>query len=194
MCQGENIFGKPCGASPVTAGRVVSGITCSGDYCMAHEPALHSENAPGGHGFGGTSPKGGRPRLPKKTEVAMQMIEDAAAELIAEQLQIAVMGEKAVVVGNGAHAEIEMSPDLRARLAASDSLLDRLMGRARQTTEIIGAPATADELRRIQPTPDRARKVADILAQAGAVKTPHTTGRRRAKPSQPAKSPEETKP
>jgi hypothetical protein len=192
-CQGfSSITGKPCRSFPLEEGRRVAGIEVSGDYCLVHEPLLEEDGIPGGKtGFGKFGANGGRPRRVTKSEVVLKMIEDAAGEIVSEMLDIATSAEKPVVVGNGAHAELEFAPDVQARLAAGRDLLDRLMGKARQTTEIIGADATNRESKRVPNDPKRAQRVAEILAQAQAAAPSQHTGRRRSKPPEPATKPEE---
>lgn len=190
-CQGSNFLGKACRSAPLLPGRVIAGVEVSGDYCLAHEPLLMEDGVPGSRaGLGSGAANGGAKRIPRKTELVLKMIEDAAADLISEQLAAALNAEKPVVVGNGAHAELEMAPDVAARLRAIDSLLDRLMGKAKITTEVIGGDGKT-EAKRTPTSPDRAARVAGILAQAQAIQKPEHTGRRRSKPAQPAHKPEE---
>jgi hypothetical protein len=128
QCKGTNKAGEPCGAAPLVGS----------DHCLAHD-----EEARGSTGFGGPQPGSGRPRIPRKTELAIAAI----YERIAEPIQVLFDACEAVKDSG--------SPDWATRRAAAVDLLSWGIGRPPQSMALTGAdggpiqlaPAVMDEAR-----------------------------------------------
>lgn len=132
-CTGTTKKGLPCTAWPLK-GR---------DVCMGHADRETQASA----GFGGSEvgKLGGRPALPKPTDLARQLMERHAAAMLRPHFKAlglyleddgstrAIDG--AVVVHNGEATSIE---DLGAQIAAAERLWDRVYGKPKQATELSG--------------------------------------------------------
>jgi hypothetical protein len=139
QCKGTNKRGEPCGANPLK----------TSDYCLAH-----SEVARASVGFGGSraGAMGGRPPVPKPTEVARQLVEAHVAAILRphfkalglmlnDDLTMTPLDNGALVFGESKDGDIVISAveDLGAQIAAAEKLLDRVYGRPKQSTELTGA-------------------------------------------------------
>jgi hypothetical protein len=131
-CEGTTNAGKPCGANPLKPGTVIDGITVSGDYCRKHDLLL-----PASARLQGLQPGGEKGRPPKRrvVDVILDRIEEKVDELF-DILWEAAHAERAVVVGNGPTAFVEMVPDHPTRKAAVAEMLDRGYGRPKQSSEV----------------------------------------------------------
>jgi hypothetical protein len=129
-CEGTTVAGKPCGANPLKPGTVIAGISVTGRWCRQHD-----EDLPASARIGGPQPGSGRPRTPRAVDVLKERIEASIDEVI-KPLWDALNAERAVVVGNGPSATMEMVPDYPTRIAAVRELLDRGYGRPRQSSEV----------------------------------------------------------
>ena len=166
VCSATTILGHPC-----TAGRAI--ITYKGkDYlslwCFAHIPNRLREKWGVGQWGNKKDNAYGRNRPPNANQILKEMVENEIAEWLKPYLE-ALSAEKPVVVGTGPHAHIEMVADVRARQAAADSVMDRVYGKPKQTTELTGAeggPIAVD----VPVDKDRELEVARILADNGAVR------------------------
>ena len=114
--------------------------------------------------FGGSKDN----RQPKAPEVLKELVENEIQEWLRPYLK-AITAMKPVVVGNGRHAKIVNVPDHRTRQAAADSVLDRVYGKPKQTTELTGAEGGPVSVE-VPVDKDRELEVARILAQNGAVR------------------------
>jgi hypothetical protein len=130
VCEASNTKGDPCGANPLKPGTIIEGVAVSGDYCRQHDQDL-----PDFARIGGAQPGAGRPRKPRVVDVILASITERAAEIDAG-LWEATKAERAVVVGSGESARVEMVPDWPTRLAAYRELMDRGHGRPRQVAEV----------------------------------------------------------
>ena len=131
-CAGTNKRGEPCRA-PALKGR---------EHCATHAPDL-----PESQRFrGGPKPGAGRPRIPKPTELARQLVETHVVTLLRphfrtlglmlnDDLTTQPLPRGAVVVHQGEATTIE---DLGAQIAAAEKLLDRVYGKPRQAVEHTG--------------------------------------------------------
>jgi hypothetical protein len=139
-CQGTTKRGAPCRAKPLTGS----------DYCVAHSDAETRASM----GFTPDAGKlGGRPPNPRPAEILRQRIE-ADIDKWYDVLIEAREAERAVVVGHGEHAEVEMVPEYGTRLAAFREALDRAWGKPKQATEITGAdggPVQVTDLSWLKP-------------------------------------------
>jgi hypothetical protein len=130
--------------------------------CMAHAPQkVRVLVGFTQHGKGGRKPKPSVPQLMR------EMVEEHAGEVMAAFFE-ALEAEKPVVVGNGPHAKLKMVPDPSTRMRAGDSLLDRVYGKPKQTTEVTGGEGGPVRVH-LPDDEERARQVADVLKQTGVV-------------------------
>lgn len=120
-CKGVTKSGKQCKAVPLK----------DTDYCLAHA----DEKTRVATGFGAKDRGNGRPRKQRVVDVIRERIEDKVDEMFAI-LWEAAHAERAVVVGNGPQAYVEMVPDHPTRRAAVAELLDRGYGRPHQSSEV----------------------------------------------------------
>lgn len=131
-CTGITKKGQPCTAWPLK-GR---------DVCMGHADKETRAKAR----FGGFQPNGGRPKLPKPTDLARELVEKHAAALLRPHFKslglllnddgsVTALETGAVVVHNGEATGVE---DLGAAIAAAEKLLDRVYGKPKQATELSG--------------------------------------------------------
>jgi hypothetical protein len=127
-CKAEKKRGGPCGAAALK-GR---------EYCRAHDPAT-----PPAARFGtseqatAAGKQGGRPRNPRPAEVLRERIEDRI-DAILDPLFDGLTAERAVVVGTGPGARLEMVVDHPTRLSASREIMDRVEGRPTAKAAIAG--------------------------------------------------------
>lgn len=126
-------------------------ITSPG-YCRAHSPDLSETNRFGSHAQAkAAGDVGGRPPMPKPTEVARQLVERHVFAVLAPHfktlgLELGADGEVtplprgAIITGESKDGEVIASTieDLGAQIAAAEKLLDRVYGRPKQATEISG--------------------------------------------------------
>jgi hypothetical protein len=146
-CRGTTKAGKGCKAHPLHGT----------DFCMAHA----DEETRASVGFGGpeNGAKGGKAkRVPRLTEILRERVEAEADTLLGNLLELALRGERAVVVGNGPTAHVEIVDDPELRLKATREVYDRLEGRPRQVAEITGSDGGPVEL--AVPTDAESRSVA----------------------------------
>jgi hypothetical protein len=129
-CEGTTKKGKPCGANPLKPGTVIGGVTVTGKWCRQHDLDL-----PDSARIGGATPGAGRPRKPREVDVIRESLE-ARAGMIDEMLREAMLANRAVVVGNGPTAHMEMVPDWPTRITAAREILDRSYGRSKQSSEV----------------------------------------------------------
>lgn len=125
-CKGTTKKGKRCQSPPIEGT----------DLCISHSPKAVQANV----GFGGAEngAKGGSARkVPKLTEVLRERVEDRAEEII-DKLLDGLDATRAVVVGTGPKARVEIVPDQdQVRKTVAD-IYDRFEGRPRQVSEISG--------------------------------------------------------
>lgn len=184
-CHGKTKKRTLCDANPLKAGTVIEGVTVSGKWCRAHD-----EDLPPSARFGSRAHarenglKGGRPKLPKPTEVARQLVEESVEHILAPHFR--TLGLKlergddgrlhavvdptggAKIFGESKDGEINMTgyDDLGAHIAAAEKLLDRVYGKPKQSTELTGAEGGAVEI--VPVSRDKAKAVGGILAGVGA--------------------------
>lgn len=122
-CTGTRKDGKPCGANPLK----------DRDTCLAHSDAKTRESV----GFVANNGLQGRPRRPRVIDRLIQRIDENIDEIIGVYFD-GLRAERAVVVGNGPQAYLDLVPDYTERRHSADALLDRGHGKPRQLTEITG--------------------------------------------------------
>ncbi len=178
QCQGERKAGGPCGANPVRQGTVIAGVTCSGKWCIHHDPDL-----PESARIGGKQPGAGRPPAPRAVDVLRERIEaniDRVILPLFDALDAAggfsvkyknVDGEDCI--------EFVPHPDHGVRLKAVGELLDRAYGKPKQQTELSGPDGGPVPLAPIviPDTDEYRRKVAQIAAQTLGVAVPDAADR-----------------
>ena len=107
----------------------------------------------------------------KKKQTASQILRDrfeAEADRYLQPFEDAIEAMKAVVVGNGASAHVEMYEDFALRLKACNDLLDRIYGRPKQVTEFSGVDGDAIEVS-VPNDDERKQALAAVLASTGAL-------------------------
>jgi hypothetical protein len=129
-CKGLNARGEPCGAPPLQPGTVIEGVAASGDYCRQHDLDL-----PDSARIGGATPGAGRKPKPCVVDIIRESIEERLDEVL-DAVWAALKADRALVVGNGPTARLELVPDHRTRIVAARELLDRAYGRSRQASEV----------------------------------------------------------
>lgn len=112
------------------------------DVCIAHA----SKEVRASRGFGGVQPGGGRPAAPRVVDVIRERIEQEIDDWY-QVLLDARDAEKAVTIGYGEHAHMELVPDYALRLAAFREAMDRAYGRPKQQTEVSGPGGGPIDLR-----------------------------------------------
>lgn len=189
-CEGENAQGKPCGAHPLKPGTVIEEVTVKGKHCRRHDPDL-----PESVRFGSPAQareagnKGGRPPMPKPTDIARKLIE--ANELALQRpywlalgydVRIGDDGPKLVSLPGGGvkvHGEskdgtivVSEHLDLNAMQEAAERLWNRVYGKPKQSTEISGPGGGPIEHEHASVPTDQQfhEDVAKLLAEAEAVK------------------------
>lgn len=126
---------------------------------MAHSPAEVRDSV----GFIADNGKGGRPKNPRVVDVMRERVEDEIDKVLKPYFDIL---EGAVV-----HATYEGSvipsdhPDLGARMAAAERLLDRVYGKPGQALEITGKDGGPVEVNELAFEDPKVRKAADELAR-----------------------------
>lgn len=169
-CKGTTKAGKPCKNAPLK----------DNDHCIGHLSAKEKEAL----GFGGPQPGSGRPRMPKPTELARQLLEQHIEVVFAPHFKtlgydIEIKGGEmkliasefggAKVYGESKDGYIEVSDydDLGAMIAAAEKLLDRVYGRPKQTTELTGEGGGPIETRELIPTDAKWRdEVTGVIQEA----------------------------
>jgi hypothetical protein len=133
-CTEKTKAGKPCKAPPLAGTK----------FCISHSSRAVQEKA----GFGGpenASKGGSAKRVPRLTEILAAKVEARADEII-EKLLEGLEAKRAVVVGNGADAYVEIVDDRTEVLKTIREVFDRIEGRPKTTAEI--THVQADELDR----------------------------------------------
>jgi hypothetical protein len=134
------------------------------ETCVMHAPEVIRKEL---GIIGGARPGSGRKRKVHPLDILRQRFE-AEAERYFEPFEQALSAMKAVVVGNGASAHIEMVEDVALRLAAVEKLMDRIYGRPKQISEITGADGGALEVN-VPNDEERKKQLAAVLASTGAL-------------------------
>lgn len=166
--------GERCKAAKVilvdTEGQPIRYRLCLGHLCAAVDPKKIKERHgfdPRNHGNKG----GGRPRKPTALDVLRHKVEqELGLDKVLEPYIKGLDAERALVVGNGPKARIEMAPDTELAMKATDRILDRIYGKPRQAMELTGSgggPISVD----IPTDEDRQRQMAQLLAMTGALGT-----------------------
>lgn len=153
LCHGTRKDGKPCRGNPALPGTMIAGIRMSGDYCRAHDPEL-----PDSFRFGSRVQAreasligGGRPPMPKPTDIARQLIERHVYMVLrphfrtigldlADDGTVTRLERGAIVTGESKDGDVIASDieDLGAQIAAAEKLLDRVYGRPKVVQEVSG--------------------------------------------------------
>lgn len=130
--------------------------------CVMHaSPAIKKE-------LGVDQPGPGRKQKVSAIEVLQRRVEEDIKRYL-KPYEEALRAKRAVVVGNGASAHIQMVEDTNIRLKAAGEILDRVFGKPKQVTELQGGDSPV-EITVPQDT-QRQRDVAAILAESGALGT-----------------------
>lgn len=144
QCKGTNRAGEPCKAPPLK----------DSDYCSAHSPEL-----PTGVQKFGSPEQGAEPRRkgslarrkPSFAEVQRQLVEENVEKFLRPHLSSLGLelvdgeirerdtgGVKLYGVSKDGEVRVSDRDDLSAQIQASEKVLDRVFGKARQATEISG--------------------------------------------------------
>jgi hypothetical protein len=137
-CSGTTRKGTPCKSPPLRDAAT----------CLAHA----GEETRGSMRFGGPQPGGGRPRVPRATDLQRQLVEQHARTVIRpyfrsigldidEDGNVTHLDRGAIHVGRDKEGGVHTSTveDLSAQVAAAEALLNRVYGRPRQALEHTGA-------------------------------------------------------
>lgn len=178
QCKGETKKGAPCGAPPLKPGTVIEGVTVSGKWCRQHD-----EDLPSSAKIDRTrTPEqmGGRPPLPKPTDVARRLVEENVAAVLRPHFKalglmlsddgtVTSLERGAIITGESKDGTVVPSviEDLAAQIAAAEKLLDRIYGRPKQQTEISGPEGGPVE---VVPVRRQAADVVGLLTGTGAVR------------------------
>ena len=183
-CHGTTKRGTLCNAKPLKAGTEIEGIKVSGKWCRSHD-----EDLPSSARFGSrerareNGMKGGRPPLPKPTDIARRLIEQNELALqrpywrtLGYDVVIGDDGLELVELPNGGakmhgeskEGEIVASAfdDLGAQQEAAERLWNRVYGKPKQTQEITGSEGGPVEI--IPVTRQKAKTVGNLLDRVGA--------------------------
>jgi hypothetical protein len=159
-CKGTNKAGKPCKAAALT----------DNDYCRAHDPLLPAESRFGSTQQAREAATGVERRYPRLREVAERKLEAKADRIVDAQLE-ALDATRAVVVGDGADAYVEMVPDFLTRLRAGDTLMSRALGKPAQE-QTIHADHKVLAVNFDASDPDTRQLIGDILRRRPASRQP----------------------
>lgn len=183
-CHGLTKRGTPCDAKPMKAGTVIEGVAVKGNFCRAHDPDLPESARFGSRAQAKEAAKlGGRPPMPKPTDIARRLIEENELALqrpywrtlgydvvIGEEglelIQLQAGGAK--VHGESKEGDIVPSDidDLGAQQEAAERLWNRVYGKPKQTQEITGAEGGPVEI--VPVTRAKAKQVKGVLGLVGA--------------------------
>ena len=190
-CRGMTRRGTDCGAAPLTAaGAVKLGLAeREHDYCAAHHPEL-----PASARFGSREQAreagllGGRPPLPRPTDVARELVEENVGALLRpyfrtlgfdvvagpDGLELLPLEHGAVLYGESKEGVVKASAheDLGAQMAAAERLFDRIYGRPKQQTEVSGPDEGPIVLDVPADATEKSAKAALLLQQLGHVDGP----------------------
>lgn len=137
--------------------------------CIGH--ADKAEQAAAGFGGAENGAKGGAAgKVPKLTELLRQRVEERADEIM-DKLFAGLGAQRAIVVGTGPKARLEIVEDPDMVLKTIKEIYDRFEGRPRQVSEISGpggGPIEHDHMS-VPTDAEFHSEVAEILASAGAV-------------------------
>ena len=120
-CKGTTKKGKRCKAPPLTGG----------DYCLAHSDEETRELA----GFGGPQEGAGRPALPAPHERMRERIEQEIEAIIAPYFE--AITDAVLHTTHEGEVVLSEHPDLGARMAAAERLLDRVYGKPRHALGVV---------------------------------------------------------
>lgn len=160
--------GKPCRAAKVILkdleGNPIRYRVCLGHLMALAGPAKIRDR----HGYD-PAKQGGRPPRPNALEVLRHKVEvELGIDKVLQPLIDGLEAKRALVVGNGPHAYVEMVSDIDLSMKASDKLLDRVYGKPRQAMELTGSgggPISID----VPTDEERAKAVAEMLAMTGGL-------------------------
>jgi hypothetical protein len=165
-CKGTTKAGKPCKAHPLTGK----------DYCSAHDPS-----APDGTRFGSPSQAseagklgGAAGRKPRVVDVMRERVEAKIDEVLAPYFDTL---EKAMLHATS-DGEVKLSehPDLSARVAAAEKLLDRVYGKPMQTTALTGSDGGAIRVEDVFLDPKVRESLHAVVERAGAARAGRAGG------------------
>jgi hypothetical protein len=122
------------------------------DWCAAHHPDLTGTDRFGSPAQAKAAGElGGRPALPKPTDVARRLVEENVAAILRPHFKalglllqddgtVTPLERGAVLTGESKEGVVKASDieDLAGQMAAAEKLLDRVYGRPKQATEISG--------------------------------------------------------
>jgi hypothetical protein len=181
VCKAKTKRGTACQAYPLKPGTIIDGVTVKGAHCRKHDPDL-SDTAR----LAGPQPNSGRPRLPRPSEVAQQLIERNVLALQRPYWRalgydvvigkdgpelVEIEGGGAKIYGESKDGDINMTmhDDLEAHQKAAERLQDRVYGRPKQATEITSPDGGAIVLVAPPDALDKSRKAAELLKGLGRV-------------------------
>lgn len=174
QCTGTNRHGNPCQANPLKDRAT----------CIAHTEELGSFRFGSPAQARAAGQLGGRPALPKPTDVARELVERHVYAVLRPHFKalgleleddgsVTPMSHGAIITGESKDGEVIASDieDLGAQIAAAEKLLDRVYGRPKQSTELSG-PAGQPVQVSLPTESDWHAQVARVLGEVGAIGVP----------------------
>jgi hypothetical protein len=169
-CKGKTKKGKRCHAPPLK----------DKDFCSAHDPDTPALERFGSHARArAAGVLGGRPPLPKPTDVARELIEANIAAVLRPHFKaiglllnddgtVEQLDHGAILTGESKDGYVRASDieDLGAQMAAAEKLMDRVYGRPKQTQEISGPDGNPVEIESPLDATRRSIEAAKIVEQA----------------------------
>lgn len=159
-CRGTTKAGKPCKSFPLR----------DSDYCLSHSEAKVRESV----GFVADNGKAGRPRKPRAVDVMRERVEAKIDEVLAPYFDTL---EKAMLHATS-DGEVKLSehPDLGARVAAAEKLLDRVYGKPMQTTALTGSDGGAVRVEDVFLDPKVREGLHAVVERAGIARAGRAGG------------------
>lgn len=174
-CEDVTKTGRPCGASKAILTRVDDGRIVRYRVCLGHlTKRVGAEKIEKAHGFkpGGAKNPNGRPRKPSVVELLrFKAEEEYGPDAVLQPLFDSLEATRAVVVGNGPSARVEVVGDMTEARKASNDILDRIYGKPRQAMELTGTGGGPIVIE-VPTDEERAAQVAKMLALTGGLHAP----------------------
>lgn len=187
-CRGTTRAGNPCRAPPLTAtGATKYQLPAKDhDWCAAHHPDIPESSRFGSHAQATEAgQQGGRPAVPRTTEVLRKLVNDNALVLArphfltlgydvrlgddGEPYLVEVEGGGAKLYGTAKSGRVVVSEhnDLGAMMTAVEQLMNRVNGKPKQATEISGPEGGPVEVVAPLDARTKSAKALALLQQLG---------------------------
>lgn len=185
-CHATNLLNEPCGGIAIKASTSMRSkdgkktFKASGGYCIMHDPALPD---PKELGVGGAQKGTGPKPKPRADEVMRAVLASAplaflrpymdalGVEVDPTTLEVRQLpGHGLKLFGTSKEGDVFVSEyeDIGGQMKAAEMILDRVLGRPKQATELTGADG-GNVVVEVPWSAERASKVAEVLRNAGAI-------------------------